>query len=53
VQYDGTTWRLDPQGNAKAAELVRTTARKSRFGVTITGELNGKIIAVASISAAP
>lgn len=50
LQRDGTTFKLDPDGNAKAAELVRTTGRKPLLLVRVTGEVTGKAIKVASIS---
>jgi hypothetical protein len=52
VQQDGTTLQFDSTGNAKAAELVRTTHKKYRFKVAVTGEMSGKTIKVDSISAA-
>ncbi len=52
VQPDGQSFNLDMAGNAKAAELVRKTGKRSPFDVAISGELVGKVIQVASISAA-
>src|SRR5580698_2732795 len=39
VQADGTIYTLDSAGNAKAAELVRTIGKQSRFVVAVTGAL--------------
>jgi hypothetical protein len=52
VEQDGTILRFDSTGNAKAAELVRTTHKKYRFEVAVTGEMSGKTIEVDSISVA-
>jgi hypothetical protein len=51
VQQDGTSFQLDSTGNAKAAELVRKTVKKSLVAVTVTGEISGNTIHVDSISA--
>jgi hypothetical protein len=53
VQQDGLEFRLDPGGNAKAAELVRKTGKVSYLGVNITGQMGGTTIQVDSITAAP
>jgi len=45
--------KLDSAGNAKAAELVRNTRRRSVFEVTLTGDLTKDSIAVTSISLNP
>jgi len=50
VQHDGASFKLDPAGNAKAAEIVRNTAKKSRLPVVVTGEMSGNTIRVDSIS---
>jgi hypothetical protein len=52
VQADGPALKLDSAGNAKAAELVPQTGKKSRLFVTITGGLGDKTIKVDSISIA-
>jgi hypothetical protein len=52
VQPDGLSFRLDPAGNKKAAELVRQTGKKSLFAVAVTGEMNRNIVSVDSISIA-
>jgi hypothetical protein len=49
VQPDGFSFRLDPAGNAKAADLIRKTGRKPRFQVVVTGELNKSRIGVSQI----
>ena len=40
VLQDGLNFNLDTAGNAKAAELVRNTGKKSLFVVTVTGEMS-------------
>jgi hypothetical protein len=52
VQQDGTSLWFDSAGNAKAAELVRTTRKKYRFEVVVAGEISGNRIKVDSISVA-
>jgi len=52
VDRDGLSFQLDSAGNAKAAELVRKTGKKSFFAVAITGEKSSNAIKVASISMA-
>ena len=52
VQSDGSTFQLDSPGDTKAAELVRTTGKRSRFAVTVTGELGKNTIQVDSVSMA-
>jgi hypothetical protein len=53
VQSDGVSFAFDAMGNAKAADLVRKTASKSRLGVAVNGEMNKNTIVVDSISFAP
>ena len=43
--------RFDSAGNAKAAELVRTTQKGSLLGVKVTGERSKNTIDVGAISA--
>jgi hypothetical protein len=50
VPSDGPSLKLDSAGNAKAAELVRKSGRKSVLAVAITGEMSKNIITVDSIS---
>jgi hypothetical protein len=52
VQSDGPSLQLDSAGNAKAAELVRKTGKKSRLNVAVTGEISRSTITVDSISMA-
>jgi hypothetical protein len=53
VPQDGVSLDLDAVGNAQAAQLVRTTARKKPLiEVNVTGEVDKHTIAVAMISAA-
>jgi hypothetical protein len=52
VQSSGLSFRLDPAGNAQAAELVRKTGRNSRFAVAVNGEMNKNTVTVDSISLA-
>jgi hypothetical protein len=49
---DWQALRLDPAGNAKAADLVRTTAPSKVSAVSVIGQLTKDTIAVESISAA-
>jgi hypothetical protein len=49
VLPDGS-FNLDPAGNAKDAELVRKTGKRSPLVVEIRGEIAGKAIQVDSIS---
>ena len=51
VDQNSVSFRLDPAGNVKAAELVRTTGKKSFFPVTVTGDRSKGAIKVDSISA--
>lgn len=51
VDSNGLSFALDPGGNAKAAEFVRSVGRKSRIAVVVTGELTNRTITVDSISA--
>lgn len=50
-QY-GLSFKLDSAGNARAAELVRKTGKKSPFVVTVTGEASKNTVKVDSISIA-
>jgi hypothetical protein len=50
VTPDGLSYTLDSAGNAKAAELVRSSGKTSRLPVSVTGELNKNTIRVDSIS---
>lgn len=52
VRSSGPSFKLDPEGNAKAAELVRITGKKSLYRVTVTGEMNKNAVKVDSIEAA-
>jgi hypothetical protein len=52
VPPGGPSCKLDPEGNAKAAELVRMTGKKSLYRVTVTGEMNKNAVKVDSIEAA-
>jgi hypothetical protein len=52
VQSDGIRLKFDPSGNAKAAELIGKTGKKSLLAVAVTGELKGNTIRVDSISTA-
>jgi hypothetical protein len=53
VTPDGFSYTLDTAGNAKAADVVRSSGRKSRIAISVTGELNKNTITVDSISATP
>jgi hypothetical protein len=50
-QEDGQSFRLDSEGNAKAAELVRKAGKKRGFTVTLSGEISGSTIKVDSVVA--
>jgi hypothetical protein len=50
VLPEGTALKLDAAGDAKAAELVRATGKKSLFNVAVTGERDKNTIKVDSIS---
>jgi len=52
VPFDGPSLNFDSAGNAKAAELVRKTGKKSLLAVTVTGELDSNTIKVDSIAMA-
>ena len=49
VQSDNSTFQLDAGGNARAANLVRATGKKTRLAVVVTGEKSGDIVKVDSI----
>ena len=53
VTGDGEDLKLDPAGNAKAEELVRTAGKKSSYYVQLTGEKKGHEITIESISLVP
>jgi len=50
VLPDGLSFSLDTAGNAKAAELVRRTGKRSLFVVALTGEMSRHTVRVDSIS---
>jgi hypothetical protein len=50
VLPDGTSFRLDASGNAKAADLIRGRKAKTALPVSVTGEVRDKSIQVSSIS---
>jgi hypothetical protein len=52
VQSNGPSLKFDSAGNAKAAELVQKTGKKSRPAVIVTGEMKNNTIQVDSISIA-
>jgi hypothetical protein len=52
VLSDGTRFRLDSGGNAKAVNLVRNLGKKSTVAVNVTGEMRGNTVQVSSISLA-
>jgi hypothetical protein len=49
-QGDAASFKLDSEGNAQAAELVRNTGKKRYFAVNVTGEISGDTIKVDSVS---
>jgi len=52
VQREGPSFRLDPAGNAKAAQLVQQSGKKNLLIVDVTGELNKDTVQVDSLTAA-
>jgi hypothetical protein len=50
VDGDGQSFRLDPSGNAKALDLVRTAAKNHAIAVSVKGELNNDTVSVDSIT---
>lgn len=52
VQADGSDLEFDAAGNAKAAELVRKTGKKSGYVVIVTGERTRNTVAVNTLSLA-
>jgi hypothetical protein len=52
VTPDGQSFELDSAGNAKAAELVRQSGKKSRYDVAVVGGISKHTIQVESISLA-
>jgi hypothetical protein len=44
--------RLDPQGNAKAADLVRAASKKGPLTVTVSGQFAGKNLQVSTLALA-
>lgn len=53
VLREGPSFRLDPPGNTKAAQLVRNAGKRSLVIVAVAGELNKSTIKVDSISITP
>jgi hypothetical protein len=51
VQFSGQSFKLDSAGNAKAAEIVPKTTKKSRIHVTVTGQMVKNVVSVDSIIA--
>ena len=51
VEPTGESFKLDSAGNAKAAELIRTTGVRQPY-VTVTGEMTTNTVKVDSIVAA-
>ena len=52
VEHGGFGFRLDPVGNARAAEIVQKAGKKRLVEVTVTGEMSKHAIEVGSISLA-
>lgn len=50
VEDNWNLLRLDPAGNAKAAELVRQTGKQRLLEVKVTGEIDKNTVKVDSIS---
>lgn len=53
VDFDGTMFKLDTEGNAKASALVRAHPQKSRYRVEVKGKKGARTLKVESISPAP
>lgn len=49
VEPDSQYFRLDPAGNAQAADLLQKTGQRNGLYVTVTGELTKNTIQVQSI----
>lgn len=52
IDRDGYTFKLDAGGNAQAAVLIRSAAKRTPLPVLVTGELAKDVLRVASISIA-
>jgi ribosomal protein S17 len=52
IDVNGQSFKLDPSGNAKAAEFVREIGQKRLLYVKVTGDRHDKTITVESISLA-
>jgi len=52
VNHDGLSFKLDPAGNAKAAEILGSARKKSVLEVSVTGEVSRAAIKVSVISRA-
>ena len=50
VKHDGWSFALDPAGNAKAAQLVQQSGKKSPFPVLVSGQITKQALKVDSIS---
>lgn len=53
VRPDGRALRFDSAGDAKAAAYVQSAGKQRLYEVTVTGEMSGKRIQVASITPVP
>ena len=52
VDVNGESFKLDPSGNAKAADFVRQIGQKQLLYVTVNGERHENIVTVDSIKLA-
>ena len=52
VNHDGLSFKLDPAGNTKAAELLGSIRKKAVLEVKVTGEVSEDAIKVSSIAKA-
>lgn len=50
VKPDGTSFKLDSAGNAKAADLVRNTGKQRMYRVAVTGNASNRTVNVDSIA---
>ena len=52
VGEDGTLYRLDPAGDGKAAELVKSVGKRQMLEVAVSGTLHDRVIQTDSVTTA-
>lgn len=52
VKFDGTWFKLDSNGNAKAAQLLMSAGKQRSFHVDVAGDMNKNVVQVSSIAIA-